>query len=129
MIGPTRKHLEMDQAIRGELIDPSLSVAGRTFKTIGDLISLDVGDLSMCRLPTAEGTDVKKRLDCLQQVAEGYRFSDIGITSALQGFLFILRRCKSGYGNDRNGLGLIILFKQTGHVEPADVGQSNIHQD
>src|SRR5207244_5516679 len=64
-----------------------------------------------------------------QQVAEGYRFSDIGIASALQPFLFILWRCKSGYGNDRDGFGLLILFKQTGHFEPADVGQSDIHQD
>ena len=40
MIGPTRKRLEMDQAIRCELLDPSLSIEGRTFKTIGDLISV-----------------------------------------------------------------------------------------
>jgi diguanylate cyclase (GGDEF)-like protein len=33
--------LKMDQAIRAELIDPSLTVAGRTFKTIGHLISGD----------------------------------------------------------------------------------------
>ena len=30
--------LRMDQAIWGELLDPSLSIEGRTFKTIGDLI-------------------------------------------------------------------------------------------
>jgi hypothetical protein len=39
VIGTTGSKLEMDRAIQGELIDPSLS-AGQTFKTIGDLISV-----------------------------------------------------------------------------------------
>ena len=30
----------MDQAIRGELLDPSLSIVGRTFKIVGDLKSV-----------------------------------------------------------------------------------------
>ena len=40
VIGPTGSELRMDQAIWGELLDPSLSIESRTFKTIGDLISV-----------------------------------------------------------------------------------------
>ena len=70
-----------------------------------------------------------RRFDCPQKIAEGYRFGDVGITSALQAFPFILGAGERGYRNDRNGLGAIILFKQTGHFEPADVRQCNIHQN
>jgi hypothetical protein len=121
---------EADQAIRGELIDPLLtSRAGRSTPFL-DLISV-AGRWGLVHVQASycgrKGR--QERLDCSQQVVQGYRFSDIGIASALQAFPLILGRCKGRYGNDRNGLALIILLKQTGRVEPGDVRQSNIHQD
>src|ERR1700719_4574376 len=77
----------------------------------------------------ASRADLQERFDCPQKISEGYRFGDVGVTSALQAFPLILGAGERGYRNDWNGLGPLILFKQTGHFEPADVRQSNIHQD
>jgi hypothetical protein len=120
----------LDQAIRGELLDPSHSIEGSTFKTAGDLISVIGHGKPVYVYATYCGRNRRQeRPDRSQQVSECYRFRDIGIASALQAFLFILWRCKSGYGNDRDGFGLLIMLKQTRHFEPTDVRQSNIHQD
>ena len=95
----------MDQAIRGKLLDPSLSIVGRPFKTGGDLISFIGHWKPVYVSATYCGRNRRQeRRDRSQQVAECYRFRDIGITSALQAFLFILWRGKSGYGNDRDGV-------------------------
>jgi hypothetical protein len=39
------------------------------------------------------------------------------VTGSIQPFLFILGAGESGYRNDWNGLGPLILFKQPGHFE------------
>src|SRR5215472_11191885 len=71
----------------------------------------------------------QERPDCPQQLVDVYRLRDIGGASTLQSLGFVSRRRKRGYRNDRNGLGLIVLFEKAGHVEAADSRQSDIHQD
>jgi hypothetical protein len=71
----------------------------------------------------------QERLDCSQQLVNVYRLRDIGSASTLQSLGFVSWRRKRGHCDDRNGLGLIVLFEQAGHLEPADRRQSYIHQD
>jgi hypothetical protein len=50
----------MDQAIRGKLLDPSLSNVGRTLKTVGDLISV-IGHWRPKEGSTNGGVDAQTR--------------------------------------------------------------------
>ena len=96
------------------------------------IIATDIGRCIVYRFIVVcllSQTSQQERPDCPQQLVDLYRLCDIGCASTLQSRGFVSRRRKRGYRNDRNGLGPIVLFEHAGHVEPADVRQSYIHQD